>query len=69
VETKTKAPRVNKKKDRPLTDLELEIARNCITFHDEIFDEEDAKKFHDLSRKRYEDTIRYEQENKRRRRG
>jgi len=68
--TNTKAHKISKKKDRPLTDAEIEEAARHITFINAHFDtEEEAKIFRDLTRQLYEDTIQYEQENKKRRRG
>jgi len=66
-----KTPTVDEKKWHGLTELELERARNSIIFHDELLEGEEAEEFHQLQRERWEDTIRYEQEqeNKKRRRG
>jgi len=46
-------------------ELELEIARQNITFYDEILDEDEAIRFDELQRLHWEDTIRYEQTHKR----
>jgi len=50
------------------TEEELELAEDYIYSYDFIIeDEEKAKQFYDLQVKQYEDTIRYEQKHKKRR--
>jgi len=55
---------VSEPKEYPLTYEEFEALDRRFISYDEILDDEEARVFDELSKKHYEDAVKYEQEHK-----